>query len=419
LIYRIILLFITLFTINIASAEELKTISAEGLISQNPSFERKEIVNFIIHQFDDKKDQKISQKEIDKLWNNKQAKEAFMATRFQIIDQQLYADSFELVHQRFKALRKFLQQLIRKYKINDVDFIVYTSDEIRGPQELKEMTLSFPAFMMSKDLSAPYERDKLLIPDSFVITDNWYNLTNQIKQTNLNSPWDQKINKIFWRGATSGAAKTPYTIDNFDKLPRLTLVMLSKSYPDLIDAKFSSYDREVFTKNTKKIESFIKDDLHQLNEVDHLEYKYLISIDGNNCAWRRVPWIMLSNSVLIKQETSKIQWFYPAIKPYFHYVPVKENLSNIFSQFQWMKQHDLESKIISLNATNFVENNLMLEDIEAHMVLILNEYHKLHMGEKIKATLPPYNQEPSMSHLLYSLFTRIKNQLIWWIESFF
>lgn len=65
----IILLF---FFPNIIFADELKTITPESFLSENPSVERKEILDFIIHQFDGKK---VSQAELDKLWNDKTSRE--------------------------------------------------------------------------------------------------------------------------------------------------------------------------------------------------------------------------------------------------------------------------------------------------------------------------------------------------------
>ena len=67
-----------------------------------------------------------------------------------------------------------------------------------------------------------------------------------------------------------------------------------------------------------------------------------------------MPWIMLSNSVLLKQETGAIEWFYPALKANVHYVPVNKDLSNIFSQIEWLKTHDSEAEQISINATNLL-----------------------------------------------------------------
>ena len=107
------------------------------------------------------------------------------------------------------------------------------------------------------------------------------------------------------------------------------------------------------------------------------------------------------------------------MKPYVHYVPVNEELTDIFPQIQWLKDHDLEVRSIALNATNFVNDNLMPEHIEAHMTLILNEYQKLQADEKIIATIPPSNREISMYRLLDLLFSRMKNHFTWWIESFF
>ena len=61
----------------------------------------------------------------------------------------------------------------------------------------------------------------------------------------------------------------------------------------------------------------------------HLKYKYLISLDGNTAAWQRVPWIMLSGSVLLLVETQVEEWFYQDIEAYVHYVPVKGDMSDV------------------------------------------------------------------------------------------
>jgi hypothetical protein len=37
----------------------------------------------------------------------------------------------------------------------------------------------------------------------------------------------------------------------------------------------------------------------------HLNYKYLISLDGIGAAWSRVEWIMFSNSLMLKDNSSK------------------------------------------------------------------------------------------------------------------
>ena len=128
---------------------------------------------------------------------------------------------------------------------------------------------------------------------------------------------------------------------------------------------------------------------------------------------------MYSNSILVKQETSKIEWFYPAIKPYIHYVPVNEKLTNIFDQYTWLKEHDSELQKISQTAHNFIQNELMPEHIDNHMVIILNEYAKIQQDKKITPTLTLAADTISMIDLLKSLIIQSTEKFIWWIKTWF
>ena len=381
---KLFLILLYLFNINIAFGQELITITPENFLNQNPSPERKAIVDFITHQFDGKS---VTQKDLDQLWNDDDAQKTQQLSRFQIIDQQVYADSYKKDHHLFLILKKYFEELVKQYKINNVDFIVYVSDLI--PAINNDKVITIPAFVMYKNLDSIYEQNKLLLPDAFFVTDNWKKLIHKIEQASDQYPWKIKENKIFWRGSSTGCAKNDpynmrsYNIKNFDQLPRLSLVMLSKLYPDLIDAKLAYYQQ--FSKdkdgdNLKKILNMLfGKGPKNANEEEHLKYKYLISVDGNAATGTRVPWIMLSNSVLMKQNSNNIEWFYSALKPYTNYIPINERLTNLFEQIEWMKNHDQELQQISFNAHNFVKNNLMPEAIDAHMVIILNEYSKIQL----------------------------------------
>jgi len=337
----------------------------------------------------------LTQKQLDEIWNDLEFREKFNVSRFQIIDQKLYADSFSYRHRYFRTLINYLNELVKKYKIQDVDFMVYLRDELHYNNGLAKKTLEFPGFLMSKNLDSEFEKDQLLIPDAFILETKWAKLIHEIEQENKESNWKEKENKIYWRGGPTGAngKNLDYNIKNFNKLPRLSLVMLSKLYPEKIDAKFVGNGEFSDDKSGNDLRSIINilfgEKQQRVDEVDHLNFKYLISVDGNTCTWRRVPWIMLSNSVLIKQESSNVEWFYSAIKPYVHYVPVKNDISDVFSKLDWLKENDQQLKAISENASKFVEENLMPEDIESYMVIILNQYHHLLAKQKLKATLSP------------------------------
>lgn len=419
---RILQLFwLLLFTCSANATSDLKTINAEEFYAQNPSPERRKIIDFIVHQFDNKKDLKITQSQLDHIWNNEKNRKRFMMYRFQIIDQKLYADSYDPSVGDFRALFKYLQNFVQHYKVADVDFIMYRRDRVPEVfhNNSEEEAAKFPAIIMSKNIKSIYEKDKILLPDNFVAHKSWGPLTEEIIIANNNFPWDQKIEKIFWRGATSNGT---YDINNFDKLPRLTLVMLSKLYPELIDAKFSRITNQFpNTSGAKSMKKLLKilwsEEPEDVKEIDHLQYKYLVSIDGNTCAWARVPWIMLSNSVLLRQETDNMEWFYPAMEPYVHYIPLNENLTNIFDQVEWMKMHDQELQQVSKNAQNFALNNLMPEHIKAHIAIILNEYHKFHREEELLPTLKSFEEMTSLTMLIKVLYTQLKDGFLRWKDA--
>ncbi len=373
----------------------LKDISPENFIAENSSSERKNIVDFIVHQFDNKLEDGVTQAQLDNIWNDLNLRKNHSMVRFQVVNQKLYADTFDLYNDCYVY---YIQKLVNKYKIRDIDFIIYERDGINS-----DKVLGIPAFMPAKNLDSIHEKEILLFPDPYMVVDYWQKLIERIEEANTKYPWNKKINKLFFRGFLTGGSDD---IDSPNVSPRLTLSILSKLYPDLIDSKLTGFHRIVeYSNNKHSIADFLfgpgtpineqEGTLYKANHVteeDHLKYKYIMSIDGNTAAWRRVPWIMLSNSVLVKQESNKIQWFYSAMKPYVHYVPVNERITDIFLQLEWMKSHDAKLQQISQNAQNFVKNNLMPEHVDAHSVIILNEYHKLHKGAEIIPTLPPVEE---------------------------
>ncbi len=385
MVIRKIIPTIILFIWLNASAD-LINLSKENYYQENPSPERQKILDLITNQFNNKT---ISQDILDELWLDNKVRNEQKLIRIQIINQQLYFKSFNNNSYYSKILRDFFTKLIQKYKIPNIDFIIISRDNLDNVDDLSaKKIINANVFMMSKNLKSLIEKDKFLIPDAFMIEDYWLSLIQKIKKENI--VWENKKNMIFWRGSPNGSLKTGYYdsngyhISNMSSLPRLSLVLFSKIYPQMIDAKFSyRINAKQGKKMAESIDILFNQDYQRASEEEHLKYKYLISIDGNTCAWLRVPWIMLSNSVLLKQNSHNIEWFYPALKAYYNFIPVSEDLSDLFSKIEWMKLNDEKLKIISLNAQKFVENNLMPEDIEKQMVIILNEYSKIQIDKDI------------------------------------
>ena len=58
-----------------------------------------------------------------------------------------------------------------------------------------------------------------------------------------------------------------------------------------------------------------------MNHSQQLEYKYIISIDGNTCAWNRPVWVLKSKSILLMHSSEHKCWYYDYLLPNVHYVP--------------------------------------------------------------------------------------------------
>jgi hypothetical protein len=406
-----------------AGAQELKKINAANFISQNPSPERKLLISYLTKQFEGRA---VNLYQIDSLWNNKAVKNTYMLARFQIINQKLYADSFnpewasiaynDVSLNYYYALVAFFRKFVEKYQVPDVDFLIYLREHIPYENGLAIDTQKVPAFIMFKNLNQPYELDKFIFPDPNFLKPYWQYLLREITLTNKKILWENKQDKYYWRGGSTGDF-LDYKLDNLDKLPRLKLTLLSSVYPDLIDAQLTEYVGKQFTEDNagiqlrKTFKNLFGSKTKLVKEVDHLKYKYLLSLDGNSATGMRVPWIMNSNSVLVKQESAKIEWFYTILKPYVNYVPIKEDLSDIFDQYQWMQDNPEKIQAIISNANKFVEENLQEEHIYDQVAILLNEYNKIQQDKKIIATLPEVSDWTLIRNAMRMVIERAKDKI--------
>ena len=83
---------------------------------------------------------------------------------------------------------------------------------------------------------------------------------------------------------------------------------------------------------------FMFDRFRGYNEA--LQYKYLISIDGETAAWKRPEWIMASQSVLVKTTTKYYQWYYDGLVPWMNYIPVRPDMSDVNEKLEWARNNE-------------------------------------------------------------------------------
>ncbi len=267
---------------------------------------------------------------------------------------------------RFRTIKKAVETLCETVKMPDVDFVVTIQDAspYEDPKKCKG-----PLFAFARNRYL--DRGVVLIPDDGAFRGNFSWLAKVEKGKKL-YPWRQKENKLFWRGATTGGCAT---LSTFQMLPRSKLVKLSLDFPSVVDAKFN----HLVQMNTETIQKLTQLGYQgsTVSVIDHLKYKYQVLIDGNTCAYTRAFWQLYSDCVIFKQSSDNIQWFYRALAPNVHYIPVQNDMSDLMEKVEWAQTHDEEVQKIVQRANLFAKHNLHIEDVHLYFYLLLCEYAKL------------------------------------------
>jgi len=147
--------------------------------------------------------------------------------------------------------------------------------------------------------------------------------------------WSDKIEKGFFRGRDS-------------RQERLDLAEMSQKNPELVDAAITRYfffkeDEEKYGKRSEHVPF-----------GDHFNFKYQINVDGTVAAYR-LPYLLLGNSAVLKQESAYFEHFYSSLEPFQHFIPLKRDLSDLIQKINWAKENDEKVADIVKAANKVVE----------------------------------------------------------------
>jgi hypothetical protein len=291
--------------------------------------------------------------------------------------------------------RSMLEDLVKNRKINDVEFFInartfpilkkdytepyyhlFDSEKVKIEEEFQYKKMA-PIF--SKSITDDYA--DILIPNE----DDWKRCSNKyfkddcsssyrsenIEKWNLD--WKKKKNICIFRGSASGCG---ITIENN---MRLKAADISVDYPNLLDAKITKWnerDKKYIGKPIDTIDntSFRFQLGDTISTIEKSSYKYILNIDDH------VSDIGLSselgmNSVILLVKSKYKLWFHNMLEEYVHYVPVKEDLSDLIVIIEWCKKHDKECKKIAENARNLYLTKLNKSGLFDYLETKLNLIH--------------------------------------------
>lgn len=171
-------------------------------------------------------------------------------------------------------------------------------------------------------------------------------------------PWEKKLNKGFFRGSRTSSQRDP-------------LVLLSRKEPNLVDAQY--------TKNQawrSKEDTLGYEPASEIPLVDHCDHKYLFNFRGVAASFR-FKHLFLCDSVVFHVGDDWLEFFYPAMKPWVHYIPVKQDLSDVKELLEFAQENDDVVHEIAKRGRQFIWDHLRMEDVSCYWLNLLKRYAKL------------------------------------------
>ncbi|XP_039892032.1 protein O-glucosyltransferase 3 [Simochromis diagramma] len=252
---------------------------------------------------------------------------------------------------------EILLSLTRKVRVPDVEFYINVGD---WPLETKTSAavpiLSWCGSTDTRDIVLPtYEVTHSTLETLRGVTNDLLSV-----QGNTGPPWVNKTERAFFRGRDS-------------REERLQLVSLSKKNPELLDAGITAWfffrDQEKHVGKASLVGFF-----------DFFKYKYQVNIDGTVAAYR-FPYLMLGNSLVLKQDSQYYEHFYSHLRAGTHYIPVKRNLSDLLEKIRWAKENDAEAQEIARAGQAAARELLQPSRLYCYYYKVLHMYSERQTGQ--------------------------------------
>ena len=287
----------------------------------------------------------------------------------------------------------FFTNLCENRKINDCIFFLNLRDHPVLNKDLKDSYTS----IIDKKLDEKYIHKEycpiLSVGCSYenadiplITQDDWSRVSKKYYPDDCNNgyfnevkpiKWEDKIPKAQFRGSATGCG-----VDEMTNM-RIKATYISNKFPDLLDAGIVKFNRKL-KKSLNEPLKLIDLNIQTKNFMtleEKMKYKYILNIDGHVSAYRLGHELSLNSVVLIPQ-TKYYLWFSHLLKPYEHFIPIKENLEDLIEKIIWCRDNDEKCKKIAENAKLFYNKYLGKDGIFNYMQQLLNSISYKSLGFK-------------------------------------
>ncbi|XP_041054964.1 protein O-glucosyltransferase 3 [Carcharodon carcharias] len=273
---------------------------------------------------------------------------------YTILDNQIYRRTMG----RYTDFKMFsdemLLSLTRKVRLPNVEFYVNVGDWPLETRQMKDNPLPIISWCGSEDTAdivlPTYDITRSTLETLRGVTNDLLSIQGQ-----TGPAWCNKTEQAFWRGRDS-------------REERLKLVRISRNNPELLDAGITAYF--FFREEEKELGK-----AQLISFFDFFKYKYQVNVDGTVAAYR-FPYLMLGDSLVLKQDSKYYEHFYRSLKPWKHYVPLKRDMSDVIERIKWVKDNDAEAQKIARSGQALARELLQPSSLYCYYYIVLQEYAK-------------------------------------------
>jgi hypothetical protein len=182
--------------------------------------------------------------------------------------------------------------------------------------------------------------------------------------------WDKKHSTLIWRGTNTGMRRRSPEITTRAEIVK----MYYNSSADGIDIAFS----HVILPGGENLTIYQRPGIPRAQLLD---YKYLLSLEGNDVA-SGLKWMLYSDSVVFMAKPKFVSWAMESeLKAFVHYVPVHDNFSNLPKMVAWARLNDEVCQRISRRASLFIHDLLFHEDAGVDEALVMRRMRELYSSQ--------------------------------------
>uniref|UniRef100_A0A672SGI7 Glycosyl transferase CAP10 domain-containing protein n=1 Tax=Sinocyclocheilus grahami TaxID=75366 RepID=A0A672SGI7_SINGR len=285
-----------------------------------------------------------------------------VGTHYQIIGNKLYREQSCMFPARCSGVEHFILKVVNR--LPDLEVVINVRDYPQVPGWVQPVlpVLSFSKTADYQDIMYPawtfWEGGPAVWPIYPTGLGRWDLMRDDLKKSAARWPWKKKNPKGFFRGSRTSSERDP-------------LILLSREAPDLVDAEYTKNQAWKSEKDTLG-----RPPAKEIPLVDHCEYKYLFNFRGVAASFR-LKHLFLCGSLVFHVGEDWLEFFYPQLKPWVHYIPVKQDLSDLRELLQFVKENDAVAEEIAVRGQNFILNHLRMEDVSCYWERLLTDFSKL------------------------------------------